>query len=99
MKELFKPTVEEDLNREYTVTLTEGQIATILYVMEGAMQGNDEYAEEDNFSRDVDSIFETLEGAVNDYYAVKEMEQCIVDTNGEYRECVDKLVETMEKGS
>ena len=34
-KQAFEPKVEEDLNRPYNVTLTEGQIATILYVMEG----------------------------------------------------------------
>ena len=27
---------------------------------------------------------------------VKEVEQCIIDTNGDYAECVDHLVETME---
>ena len=72
MKEPFRPTVEEDLNREYTVTLTEGQIATILYVMEGAIQGNDEYNEEDQFSKDVDSVFESLEGKVDEYYSLSD---------------------------
>ena len=26
---------------------------------------------------------------------VKEVEQCIIDTNGDYAECVDRMVETM----
>ena len=33
----FKPSIAEDLNRPYDVTLTEGQIATILYILEGAV--------------------------------------------------------------
>ena len=45
----FKPSIAEDLNRPYDVTLTEGQIASILYSLEGAIQGNDEYNEEDQF--------------------------------------------------
>ena len=45
----FKPSISQDLNRPYDVTLTEGQIATILYILEGAIQGNDEYYEEDQF--------------------------------------------------
>ena len=28
--------------------------------------------------------------------AVKEVEQCIIDTNGDYAECVDRLVDSME---
>ena len=41
-KKLFKPNVEEDLNRPHNVTLTEGQISTILYIMEGYLQGSDD---------------------------------------------------------
>ncbi len=134
---LFIPPIKEDLNRPYDVTLTEGQIATILYVMEGYIQGNDEY--EDRFKEDVDNIFEVLEGAVDNYYSKVEAAQkkqpipewddtvedaqvndvsysplnenteygkdvrtaddvakCIVDSNGEYAECVDQLVLSME---
>ena len=71
----FKPSIAEDLNRPYDVTLTEGQIATILYILEGAIQGNDEYNEEDQFQKDVDSVFETLEGAVANYYSKVEAAQ------------------------
>ena len=71
----FKPSIAEDLNRPYDVTLTEGQIATILYILEGAIQGNDEYNEEDQFQKDVDSVFETLEGAVDNYYSKVEEAQ------------------------
>ena len=69
---LFKPSIEEDLNRLHTVNLTEGQISTILYVLEGAMQGSDDYDEDDEFSKDIDSIFETLEGKLDEYYSNQE---------------------------
>ena len=83
----------EDLNRKHSVTLTEGQISTILYIMEGYIQGSDDYNEESEFGIDVNSIFEELEGVVDNYYNVR---SCI--TNGEdYADCVDKLVESMEQ--
>ena len=82
------------LNVEHEVTLTEGQISTILYIMEGYIQGSDDYTEESEFGIDVNSIFEELEGVVDNYYNVR---SCI--TNGEdYADCVDKLVESMEDG-
>ena len=58
----------EDLNREHKVSLTEGQISTILYIMEGYIQGNDDYNEESVFYQDVNNIFERLEGVVDNYY-------------------------------
>lgn len=67
-KKLFKPSVNEDLNRPYNVTLTEGQISTILYIMEGYLQGSDDYSEESEFGIDCNSIFEVLEGVVDAYY-------------------------------
>ena len=67
-KQLFEPSVKEDLNRPHNVTLTEGQISTILYVLEGYTQGSDEYHFNDDFTRDVDKIFEELEGVVDKYY-------------------------------
>ena len=71
-KELFKPNVNEDLNRLHNVTLTEGQISTILYIMEGYLQGSDDYSEESEFGIDCNSIFEVLEGVVDNYYAQQE---------------------------
>ena len=68
-KELFKPSVNEDLNRPHNVTLTEGQISTILYIVEGYIQGGDDYLDDANFKSDVDSIFKELEGVVDNYYA------------------------------
>ena len=56
------------LNVKHKVTLTEGQISTILYVLEGYIQGSDEYHFNDDFTRDVDNIFKELEGVVDSYY-------------------------------
>ena len=52
-KKLFKPNVEEDLNRPHNVSLTEGQISTILYIMEGYLQGSDDN-EDTQFTNDCD---------------------------------------------
>ena len=68
-KKLFKPNVEEDLNRLHNVSLTEGQISTILYIMEGYIQGNDDYDEESVFYQDVNKIFQELEGVVDNFYS------------------------------
>ena len=65
MKKAFYSTVEEDLNRSHNVTLTEGQISTILFVMEGYIQGNDDYDEESVFYQDVNSIFSKIEGIID----------------------------------
>ena len=79
-----------NLNVEHEVTLTEGQISTILYIMEGYLQGSDDN-EDSQFTNDCDDIFAKLEGVVDSYYNVN---RCI--TNGEdYAECVDRLVERM----
>ena len=58
----------EDLNRLHNVTLKEGQIATILYVLEGYIQGSDDYHFDDDFKEDVDNIFERLEGVIDTFY-------------------------------
>ena len=69
-KQQFIPEVEEDLNREHKVTLTEGQISTILYVLEGYINPSDDYAYDPDFRKDIDKIFEELEGVVDTYYEV-----------------------------
>ena len=70
-KKLFRPNVEEDLNRPHKVTLTEGQISTILYIMEGYFQGSDDN-EDTQFTNDCDDIFAKLEGVVDTYYNTEE---------------------------
>jgi len=68
-KKQFIPSVNEDLNRPHNVTLTEGQISTILYVLEGYIQGSDDYNDDTEFAKDVDKIFEELEGVVDNFYS------------------------------
>ena len=70
-KQVFKPSVKEDLNRPHKVTLTEGQISTILYIMEGYLQGSDDN-EDTQFTNDCDDIFGKLEGVVDTYYNTEE---------------------------
>ena len=73
-KQLFQPNIEEDLNRPHNVTLTEGEMSTILYIMEGYLQGCDDYksaayqTEDDTFSKDCDKIFFKLERVLDTYY-------------------------------
>ena len=55
------------LNVQHKVTLTEGQISTILYIMEGYLQGSDDN-EDTQFTKDCDDIFAKLEGVVDSYY-------------------------------
>ena len=97
MKKAFHSTVEEDLNRLHNVTLTEGQISTILYILEGYNPlDSDGYDPE--YGEDIDKIFEVLEGAVDkfyDGYSADDVAKCVIDTNGDYAECVDRLVDSM----
>mgnify|MGYP001376260009 FL=1 len=67
-KQTFISEVEEDLDREHKVTLSEGQISTILYVLEGYIQGNDDYDEESVFYQDINNIFKSLEGTIDRFY-------------------------------
>ena len=84
-KQSFKPNIEEDLNRPHNITLTEGQISTILYVMEGYLQGDDKL--DDEFVNDCDNIFEQLEGVVDTYYETR---------SDDYAEKVDSLIDKMQ---
>ena len=68
-KQSFNPNIQEDLNRLHNVSLTEGQISTILYIMEGYIDPSDDYAYDPDFREDVDKIFQELEGVVDNYYA------------------------------
>ena len=68
-KQQFIPEVEEDLDREHKVTLTEGQISTILYVLEGYINPSDDYAYDPDFREDIDNIFIELEGVVDRFYS------------------------------
>ena len=91
-KKPFSATVKEDLNRPHKVTLTEGQISTILYVLEGYINPSDDYSYDPDFREDVDKIFEELEGVVDNSYNVS---KCILEGN-DYSDCVDTLVDKMK---
>ena len=49
------------------VSLTEGQISTILYIVEGYLQGSDD-GYDPEFREDIDNIFEELEGTIDKHY-------------------------------
>ena len=58
---------DKDINRLHNVTLTEGQISTILYILEGYNPlDSDGYDPE--CSEDIDNIFDELQGVVDNYY-------------------------------
>ena len=84
-KQSFNPNIDEDLNRPHNVTLTEGQISTILYVMEGYLQGDDKL--DDEFVNDCDNIFGVLEGVVDTYYETR---------SDNYASKVDSLIDKMK---
>ena len=76
----------EDLNREHKVSLTEGQISTILYVLEGYIQGSDDYNKDDNFKEDVDNIFDKLEGVIDTFYNANNNPLIVSYPDVDYRE-------------
>ena len=53
------------------LTLREEQISTILYCLEGYVQGNDD----EELVEEIDKIFEVLESAVDKFYAKIEKAQ------------------------
>ena len=73
-------TYEESIHK---VLLSGNEISTILYIMEGWIQGNDEYNEGSNLSLDVDNIFEALEQVTDNYHTqleeIKELKSALND--------------------
>ena len=67
-KQSFIPNHEEDLNRKHNVTLTEGQISTILYILEGYIDPTNDNSYDPDCREDIDNIFEVLEGVIDNYY-------------------------------
>ena len=62
------------LNTEHKVTLTEAQISIILYTLEDYMsKGNT--SNDPDLPREVDIIFEELEGTIDKYYEKVERAQ------------------------
>ena len=70
-KQSFNPNIQEDLNRLHNVSLTEGQISTILYILEG-YNPLDSNGYDPEFREDIDKIFEELEGVVDKFYTQSE---------------------------
>ena len=62
------------LNTAHKVTLTESQISIILYTLEDYMAKRNTSGDPD-LPREVDSIFEELEGSVDKYYEKVEKAQ------------------------
>jgi hypothetical protein len=67
-KQLFRPNKEEDLNRLHNVSLTEGQISIILYILEGY----NDTSNDPDLPEELDNIFKELEGVVDTYYNTSE---------------------------
>ena len=67
-KQLFKPNIEEDLDRPHKVTLTEAQISIILYILEGY----NDTSNDPDLPKELDNIFKELEGVVDTYYNTAE---------------------------
>ena len=63
-KQSFIPSVNEDLNRPHNVTLTEGEISTILYNLEGTYG----HLLDGEIPEEVQTIFSKLEGVVDNFY-------------------------------
>ena len=61
----FIPSVNEDLNRPHNVTLTEGQISIILYILEGYKDTSND----PDLPKELDNIFQELEGVVDNFYS------------------------------
>ena len=76
----------EDLNREHKVTLTEGQISTILYIMEGYINPSDDYSYDPDFREDVDNIFKELETVVDTFYNANNNPLIVSYPDVDYRE-------------
>ena len=64
-KQSFIPSVNEDLNRPHNVTLTEGQISIILYILEGYKDTSND----PDLPKELDNIFQELEGVVDNFYS------------------------------
>ena len=64
-KQSFIPTIEEDLNRLHNVSLTEGQISIILYILEGYKDTSND----PDLPKVLDNIFQELEGVVDNFYS------------------------------
>ena len=103
----FQANLEEDLNRLHNLTLTEGQISTILYIMEGYLCDTEP---DEEFDNDCKAIFAELEGTVDKFYdkqPIPEWDETKEDAqennvnysplkeDSEYANQVDSLIDSM----
>ena len=56
------------LNTEHKFTLTEGQSSIILYILEDYISKNNVSKLDPDLPKELDNIFEELEGVVDTYY-------------------------------
>ena len=72
-KQQFVPLNDENayLNSTHKVNLTGAELSTILYIMEGYLQGSDDN-EDDTFTKDCDRVFAELQSVTDNYYAQQE---------------------------
>ena len=70
-KHQFVPQTDENryLNTTHKCNLTGAELSTILYCLEGYIEGNDDYSDDSNFSRDIDRIFTELQSVTDNYFA------------------------------
>ena len=85
-------TFEDSIHR---VTLSGSEISSILYALEGWIQGNDDYNEGGDLSLDIDNVFEALQ-EVADSWEGEFADPKVTTTKDDYAECVDSLVDRLE---
>ena len=87
MKHQFFPQTNNDRyeTEAHQVLLTGNEISTILYTLEGYIQGSDDYNEDSQFAKDINNIFVKLEGVTDAYH--------------ERLERIDKQLEWYNKGA
>ena len=56
------------LNTPHKVTLTEGQISVILFVLEGYINPTENNSYDPDCREEIDAIFEELEGTIDKHY-------------------------------
>ena len=59
------------LDTLHKVTLSEGQISIILYTLEDYMSKGNNVANDPDLPKEIDSIFEELEGTIDKHYEVQ----------------------------
>ena len=57
------------LNTTHKVNINGSELSTILYCLEGYIEGSDDYNNDDSFKRDVDRVFAELESVSDNYFA------------------------------